>query len=225
MSFIRALASDSVLMYLRATAHSSCCSASTAPARRMRAGRLGKIPTTSVRRRSSLLSRSFNRPWGLESREVSVTRIFGDSVQVSFEVGDDASVPLDLAGPASGRGVLLELADVVELRGEDGCELRRGGEVVAGLTNVCVGAGFGDQMPGAVASCQAGLTRPKRARGGPAAFGGSDENEKRRHLGDIPRELSSTPWTSLNRKTGNCPRCPRAGAIRTSLAMAAKAPL
>jgi hypothetical protein len=34
----------------------------TAPTRRMMAARFGKMPTTSVRRRISLLSRSFNRP-------------------------------------------------------------------------------------------------------------------------------------------------------------------
>lgn len=37
---------------------SSCCSASTAPRRRMTTWRSGKIPTTSVWRRNSLLSRS-----------------------------------------------------------------------------------------------------------------------------------------------------------------------
>jgi hypothetical protein len=48
-------------MYLRCSVHSSVCSARTAPTRRIIAGRLGKIPTTSVRRRISLFSRS----WGL----------------------------------------------------------------------------------------------------------------------------------------------------------------
>ena len=45
-------------MYRRPTAHSSCCSARTAPTRRRTAGRLGKMPTTSVRHRISLLRRS-----------------------------------------------------------------------------------------------------------------------------------------------------------------------
>ena len=49
------------MRYRRPTAHSSCCSGSTAPTRRRTAGRLGKIPTTSVRRRISL----FRRSWGL----------------------------------------------------------------------------------------------------------------------------------------------------------------
>ena len=44
--------------YRRPTAHSSCCSARTAPTRRRTAGRLGKMPTTSVRRLISLLRRS-----------------------------------------------------------------------------------------------------------------------------------------------------------------------
>ena len=44
--------------YRRPTAHSSCCSARTAPTRRRTAGRLGEMPTTSVRRRISLLRRS-----------------------------------------------------------------------------------------------------------------------------------------------------------------------
>lgn len=48
-------------MYRRATVHSSCCSVSTAPTRRTSASRSGKIPTTSVLRRISRLSRS----WGL----------------------------------------------------------------------------------------------------------------------------------------------------------------
>jgi hypothetical protein len=41
-----------------ASAHSSCCSASTAPTKRMTAPRSGKILTLSVRRRISRLSRS-----------------------------------------------------------------------------------------------------------------------------------------------------------------------
>ncbi len=41
-----------------ALAHSSCCSASTAPTRRMMLVRSGKMPTTSVRRRISRLRRS-----------------------------------------------------------------------------------------------------------------------------------------------------------------------
>src|SRR5690606_3926096 len=50
---------DSWLKYRReAAVHSSCCSWRTAPARRITAARLGKIPTTSVRRPISRLRRS-----------------------------------------------------------------------------------------------------------------------------------------------------------------------
>src|SRR3954447_16396084 len=42
----------------RPSAHSSCCSARTAPTRRVTESRSGKMPTTSVRRRISLLRRS-----------------------------------------------------------------------------------------------------------------------------------------------------------------------
>jgi len=42
----------------RPSIHSSCCSARTAPTRRISEARSGKIPTTSVRRRISWLSRS-----------------------------------------------------------------------------------------------------------------------------------------------------------------------
>lgn len=44
--------------YRRCPAHSSCCSASTAPTRRMIESRFGNIQTTLVRRRISRLSRS-----------------------------------------------------------------------------------------------------------------------------------------------------------------------
>src|SRR5579859_6648509 len=61
-------ASDSALKYRRATCHSSCCSASTAPTRRTTAAGLGKMPTTSVRRLTSLFNRSsgFNRSTGCD---------------------------------------------------------------------------------------------------------------------------------------------------------------
>jgi hypothetical protein len=45
-------------MKRRATAHSSCCSASAAQTSRMIANRLGKMLTTSVHQRISLLRRS-----------------------------------------------------------------------------------------------------------------------------------------------------------------------
>ena len=52
--------------YRRPSAHSSVCSARTAPTRRVMASRLGKIPTESVRRRISRLRRSlglFDQIW------------------------------------------------------------------------------------------------------------------------------------------------------------------
>ena len=54
----RALANDSMPMKRRATAHSSCCSASAAQTSRMIANRLGKMLTTSVHQRIPLLRRS-----------------------------------------------------------------------------------------------------------------------------------------------------------------------
>jgi len=48
----------SALMYRRCSAHSSVCSMSSEPMRRMMAARSGKMPTTSVRRRISLFKRS-----------------------------------------------------------------------------------------------------------------------------------------------------------------------
>ncbi len=56
--------------------HSSCCSARTAPTRRMMLPRSGKMPTTSVRRRISLLRLSLGlldqsvarSPWGSRGR-------------------------------------------------------------------------------------------------------------------------------------------------------------
>src|SRR5260370_15011680 len=73
----------------RDSAHSSCCSASTAPTRRIKALRSGKIPTTSVRR-ISLLSRS----WGLFKPDLSPDLLGerGERQQVRpslLEVGGD----------------------------------------------------------------------------------------------------------------------------------------
>ena len=62
-------------------AHSSVCSAKMAPTRRMTAGRLGKMPITSVRRRISL----FKRSWGLLERilgQCSVGKALNVGVQV-----------------------------------------------------------------------------------------------------------------------------------------------
>jgi hypothetical protein len=52
------LAIDSRLKYRRDTSHSSCCSCRIAPARRSTESRLGKFPTTSIRRLISRFRRS-----------------------------------------------------------------------------------------------------------------------------------------------------------------------
>jgi hypothetical protein len=57
-------------MKRRISAHSSCCSARTAPTRRIRASRPGKMPTTSVRRRISRLSR-----WGVAGPDLPPDRL------------------------------------------------------------------------------------------------------------------------------------------------------
>jgi hypothetical protein len=74
-------------MYLRQTAHSSFCSASRAPAGRTRAARLGKMPTTSVRRRTSLLSRSR----GLLDR-ISFQMALGKSVKAKSSSAASSSI-------------------------------------------------------------------------------------------------------------------------------------
>lgn len=56
--FMRALARDSRLKYRRHTLHSSCRSANMAPTSRITDARLGKMPTTSVRRLTSRWRRS-----------------------------------------------------------------------------------------------------------------------------------------------------------------------
>ncbi len=56
MMRMRAQVRSSALMERRATAHSSCCEARTAPTGRIIAARCGKIPATSVRRLISLFS-------------------------------------------------------------------------------------------------------------------------------------------------------------------------
>ena len=102
-------------MYRRDSVHSSFCSARTAPTRRMMASRPGKMPTTSVRRRISLFSRS----WGLlvqicrqTSRGKAVkarmsSRAWsrcGRGRELGLERGDDLAV----LGPDRGGVGLLE---------------------------------------------------------------------------------------------------------------------
>ena len=60
-------ATDSSVMYLeRCTAHSSFCSSRIAPTRRVMASSFGKMPTTSVRRLISPLTRSIGLVTGMK---------------------------------------------------------------------------------------------------------------------------------------------------------------
>lgn len=80
-----------------------CCSARTAPTRRMIHAWSGKLPTTSVRRRISRFNRSL-------SRLSSGTRLRGSracsshGLQVVVEGGSDVRVSGVLAGPARQLG-------------------------------------------------------------------------------------------------------------------------
>ena len=76
---------------------------------------------------------------------------------MSGEAADDAGVSGDLGVPAAGLGVVAEGSDLDELVLEGGDELDAGGEVVALFADVGVGAGFGDEVAGAVAVRHAGL--------------------------------------------------------------------
>src|SRR5450756_2644416 len=73
-------------MYLRATCHSSCCSASTAPTRRITAFLLGKMPTTSVLLLTSRLSLSSGLLLQI-CRQCS----FGKAVKASTSSAESAS--------------------------------------------------------------------------------------------------------------------------------------
>lgn len=68
--------------------------------------------------------------------------------------------------PSSARGVVAR--DVVELGLEGWAELGGGDEVVALLADVGVGAGVGDEVPGAVA-VRGAMTRALRVRTLPMA--------------------------------------------------------
>ena len=70
-------------MERRASAYSLFCSMSTAPTRRMMAGRSGKMPTTSARRRSSLFSRS----GGWTTRSAARSPVALQSPSASFAPG------------------------------------------------------------------------------------------------------------------------------------------
>src|SRR5688572_16036833 len=110
--------------------------------RRITEVRSGKMPTMSVRRRISRLSRSIIRP-SLSGQACPSFRSppSSDGVEVVLEGFGDVPVSFFLAGPAAVFGVGLECPDVGELVGERRLELGGGGVVVAGLTDVGVGAG------------------------------------------------------------------------------------
>jgi hypothetical protein len=80
-----------------------------------------------------------------------------DALEVAFEAGDHSVVAGGLAGPASVVGVVAEGVDVGELGLDCGLELGRCHEVRAGLADVGVGAGFGDEFARAVAVGDTGL--------------------------------------------------------------------
>ena len=104
--------------YRRPTTHSSCCSARTAPTRRRTAGRLGKMPTTSVRRRISLLRRSC-----------------GLLDQSFFQWASGKLEKARTSGPASSSREATSREPIVELRGhpvELGVYLIGGGLLVDG---------------------------------------------------------------------------------------------
>jgi hypothetical protein len=119
--------------------------------------RSGKMPTTSVRRRISRFSRSFNRPRpsgssGLRGASVSV-----DASEVGLEAFDELFVTVGFAGPAAQVGVVAQSLDVGELILECGCELGCGHVVVAVFADVGVGAGFGGEVSAAVAVGHSGF--------------------------------------------------------------------
>jgi len=98
---------------------------------------------------------------------------------VGQDVGD-AGVAGAFAGPAASVGVVVEVADVVELFGDDVDSGGVGDEVVALLTDVRVGAGVGDRIAGAEAVSETGLDQlgvepVDLGRDGGASAGGNDE--------------------------------------------------
>ena len=83
--------------------------------------------------------------------------LFCEPGEVALQAGDDAGVAGDLAVPAAGLGVVAEFDGVGELGFELWEELGAGGEVVALLADVGVGAGLSGEVAGAVAVRDAGL--------------------------------------------------------------------
>src|SRR4051812_27801579 len=97
-----------------------------------------------------------------------------------FEVFGDAVVAGGFASPAALVGVVVELADVVELCGDDVGPGGVGDEVVALLADVRVGTSAGDGIAGAEAVSEAGLDQlgvqpVDLGRDGGAGAGGDDQ--------------------------------------------------
>ena len=86
------------------------------------ASRPGKMPTTSVRRRISLFSRSFIRL--LRAGQAGGCYYWSafESCEVVGKCACNAGVPGGFAVPAAGLRVGVEALDVGELVGECGCE-------------------------------------------------------------------------------------------------------
>src|SRR5664280_1046290 len=123
----------------------------------IRSGTEWNTPRRSALPLRSRNHRSINRPWWAVSSGCRGWVCVSDSVEVAGDAGDDAGVAGDFGVPASGLGVLAQLGDVGEVGLQGGDEFRAGGEVVALLADVGVGAGFGDEVARAVAMRDTGF--------------------------------------------------------------------
>src|SRR4051794_7806534 len=93
---------------------------------------------------------SIIRPSGPGSSGCWFSGFVVEAAAVLFEAVDDSLVTGDFGGPSTFVGVVAELAEIVELGGDCGHELRCGAEVRAGLADVGVRAGFGSEVSGAI---------------------------------------------------------------------------
>src|SRR5918999_2200315 len=91
------------------------------------------------------------------SRGDAACRPTVEPAEVTVECFDHALMASCFAGPTTTLGVRLELSDVVELSAQSRGELVAWDEVVAGLADVGVGTGSGEEMARAVAGPKAGL--------------------------------------------------------------------
>src|SRR5258706_15295395 len=102
----------------------------------MMASRPGKMPTTSVRLRTSLFRRSFIRPSWPGQAAWCCGWLAAEPGEVAGEGSGDAGVAGGVAVPAAGLGVGLQLLDVGELVLDGVTEFGAGDEVVAGFADV-----------------------------------------------------------------------------------------